>query len=116
MLTFNATEEKNTCFKFIGANSQPTQTRLISDNVCLISSNIFAEGGDDSCSFYSGPSDATIMAFGESYESAGTIAYEGGSESCGSIAYSGGSESCGSIASSFSSSSSSFSGGCSYCC
>ena len=116
MLTFNATEEKSTCFKFIGADSQPTQTRLISDNVCLISSTIFANTGEDCCSFYAGPSDSTIMAFGVSSESTGTVAYEGGSESCGSIAYSGGSESCGSIASSFSSSSSSFSGGCSYCC
>ena len=73
-----------------------------------------SDGGLDTCSFYEGPSDSTIFAFGESYESTGNIAYSG-SESCGSIAYSGGGESCGSIASS-SSSSSSFSGGCSYSC
>ena len=83
MLTFKSSEEThNTCFKFIGADSAPKTTHLISNNTSLIAptSN---EGGTDICSFYSGPSDATIMAFGES---CGSIAYEGAGESCGSIA------------------------------
>ena len=110
MLTFKSSEEThNTCFKFIGADSAPKTTHLISNNTSLIAptSN---EGCADTCSFYSGPSDATIMAFGES---CGSIAYEGAGESCGAIAYSGGGESCGSIASSSVSvsSGSSFSGG-----
>lgn len=87
--------------------------RLISGNTSLISSTL-SNGGMDTCSFYSGPSDAAIVVFGQSAESCGSIAYSG-AESCGSIAYSGGAESCGSIASS--SCSSSFSGGgCSYSC
>lgn len=112
-LTFAGSEERqNTCFKFIGANSNPNGgVQLISKNTSLIFSS--TEGCEDTCSFYSGPSEATIMAFGENYESCGSIAYSG-SESCGSIAYSGAGESCGSIASA--SSSSSFSGGCSYSC
>ena len=69
----------------------------------------------DTCSFYFGPSDSTILAFGESSETCGSIAYTG-SESCGSIAYSGGGESSGSVACSSASSGSSFSGGCSYSC
>ena len=96
MLTLKSSEEThNTCFKFIGADATPKTTHLISNNTSLIAptSN---EGGADTCSFYSGPSDATIMAFGES---CGSIAYEGAGESCGSVAYSGGGESCGSIAS-----------------
>lgn len=114
-LTLAGSEEKqNTCFKFIGANtSEAKTTHLISNNTSLISATL-ANGGMDTCSFYSGPSDATIVAFGESYESCGSIAYSG-SESCGSIAYSGGGESCGSIASSSSGSCSS-GGGCSYSC
>lgn len=125
MLTFCGSEEKNSCFKFIGANNNQTSTNLISDNTSLISncssliSSSLSEGCTDTCSFYAGPSDAAIVAFGESYESCGSIAF-GGTESCGSIAYSGGSESCGSIASSFSggysSGGSSFGGGCSYSC
>ena len=115
-----ATSEDNSCFKFIG--STPTQNNsggLISNNISLISTQASLLSTDDcgldTCSFYDGPSDSTIMAFGES-ESCGSIAYDG-SESCGTIAYSGGSESCGSIASSVSSSSSSFSsGGCCYSC
>ena len=114
-LTFTGSDEKNSCFKFIGSNNTQSvglissNTSLISNNTSLISESL--DGGLDSCSFYSGPSDSVIMAFGESAESCGSIAYSG-AESCGSIAYSGGAESCGSIASS----SSSFSGGCSYCC
>ena len=118
-LTLTNSEENNSCFKFIGANSTQStglissSTSLISNNTSLISASV--DGGLDTCSFYSGPSDATILAFGESAESAGSIAYSG-AESCGSIAYSGGAESCGSIASSSSSSSSFSGGGCSYCC
>ena len=116
-LTFTSSEEKNSCFKFIGTNSHQS-VGLISSNTSLISNNtslISATADDclDTCSFYSGPSDSTIIAFGESAESCGSIAYTGSAESCGSIAYSGGTESCGSIASSSSSFSS---GGCSYCC
>ncbi len=118
MLTLNSTEEKNTCFMFIGSDSAPKTTHLISNNTSLISTTP-ANGGVDTCSFYSGPSDAAIVAFGETCETSGSIAYSG-TESCGSIAYTGGGESCGSIASSsvsFSSGSSSFSGGgCSYSC
>ena len=121
MLTFKSSEDnQSTCFKFIGADTQPKTTHLISNNInlistntCLISASCGAGEGLDTCSFYSGPSDATIVAFGES---CGSIAYAGG-ESCGSIAYSGGGESCGSVASSFSGGGSSFSGGgCSYSC
>ena len=124
MLTFCGSEE-NTCFKFIGSNNnQNSSTNLLSDNTSLISNttsliSCSETSCADTCSFYAGPSDLTIMAFGESYESCGSIAL-GGTESCGSIAYSGSSESCGSIASSFSSSSSfsscSTSSGCSYSC
>lgn len=111
MLTFKSSEEThNTCFKFIGADSAPKTTHLISNNTSLIAPSM-NEGGVDSCSFYSGPSDATIMAFGES---CGSIAYEGTGESCGSIAYSGSGESCGSIASASVSSGCSFSGGGSF--
>lgn len=119
-LTFTGTEENNSCFKFIGMGSTQSaglissNTSLISNNTSLISAS--ADGGLDTCSFYSGPSDAAIVAFGESAESCGSIAFAGGAESCGSIAYSGGAESCGSIASSSSSSSSFSSGGCSYSC
>ena len=120
MLTLKSSEEShNTCFKFIGADNTPKTTHLISNNTSLIAPT--TGDGADTCSFYSGPSDATIMAFGQSLETAGSIAYSG--ETAGSIAYSGGSETAGSIASSFSgggsfsSGSSSFSGGgCSYSC
>lgn len=117
-LTFTGSEE-NSCFKFIGSkttqNSEggliSSNTSLISNNVSLISSTL--AGCEDTCSFYSGPSDAAIVAFGESGETCGSIAYSGG-ETCGSIAYSGAGETCGSVASS--SSGSSFGGGCSYSC
>lgn len=119
MLTVQSKEDShNTCFKFIGADSTPKTTHLISNNTSLIASTVGE--GTDTCSFYSGPSDATIVAFGQSIETAGSIAYNGG-ETAGSIAYSGG-ETAGSIASSFSSGASfsggsSFSGGgCSYSC
>ena len=118
MLTFTASEEQhNTCFKFIGADTKSTPVRLISDNISLIAPTVSDNGGVDTCSFYSGPSDATIAVFGESYETTGSIAFLGG-ETSGSIAYSGAGESCGSIASTTSSFSSggSFGGGCSYSC
>ena len=101
-------------FSLLGTvKPQHESTHLISDNVSLISSTL-SDGGMDTCSFYSGPSDAAIMAFGEAGESCGSIAYSG-SESCGSIAFSGGGESCGSVASS--SCGGGFSGGgCSYSC
>ena len=119
-LTFTASEEKSNCFKFIGSSDKSQNAGLISADTSLISNNttlIFDsnESGLDRCSFYSGPSDAAIVAFGESGETCGSIAYNSG-ETCGSIAYSGSGETCGSVASSTSSSSSSFSGGCSYCC
>lgn len=115
MLTFTGSEE-NTCFKFIGANNTNSSNgiRLISNNISLISPSNNTSNGGDYCSFYSGPSDSTILSFGQSQESCGSIAYNG-SESCGSIAYSGGGESCGSVATSVSSGSS-MSGGCSYSC
>lgn len=117
-LTFTGSEE-NSCFKFIGSNTTQNKegglisstTSLISNNVSLISSTL--AGCEDTCSFYSGPSDAVIVAFGESGETCGSIAYSSG-ETCGTVACSGGGESCGSVASS--SSGSSFSGGCSYSC
>ena len=121
MLTLNSTEEKqNTCFMFIGADSAPQTTHLISNNTSLISASPVGDG-TDTCSFYSGPSDAAIMAFGESCETSGSLAYSG-VESCGTIAYSGGAESCGSIASasvstgSVSSGGGFSGGGCSYSC
>jgi len=104
-------EDNSSCAKLLGLTGNRHEGGLISDNTNLISSTL-SNGGMDTCSFYSGPSDATIMAFGESAEACGSIAYSG-SESCGSIAFAGG-ESCGSVASS---SCGSFSGGgCSYSC
>ncbi len=117
MLTVQSKEDSH-CFKFIGSDATQKTTHLISNNTSLIAPTV-GEGAD-TCTFYSGPSDATIVAFGESMETAGSIAYSGG-ETAGAIAYSGG-ETAGSIASSFSSgasfsSGSSFSGGgCSYSC
>ena len=96
MLTIKSSEEKSTCFKFIGADSTPKTTHLISDNISLIAPSV-SEGGSDTCSFYSGPSDAAIVAFGQSCETAGSIAYSE-CETSGSIAYSG-CETSGSIAS-----------------
>ena len=103
-LTFTASDEnQNSCFKFIGSNNGVSNSvSLITGesigSVSLISPSVSSEGGLDTCSFYSGPSDSTIMAFGESFETAGSVAYFGG-ESTGSIAYSGAGESCGSVAS-----------------
>ena len=118
-LTFAGSDDKKSCFKFIGANTEAkSNVRLISSNVSLISdnTNILSSNSElDTCSFYYGPSNAAIGDFCEDSETCGTVAYSG-TESCGSIAYSGGSESCGSIASSSASSGSSFSDGCSYSC
>ena len=100
----------------LGITTQAHQGGLITNNTNLITantsliSNILSEGGMDTCSFYNGPSDAAIFAFGQQSESCGSIAYSESGESCGSIAYAGGSESCGSIASS------SVSCACSYSC
>lgn len=118
-LTFTLSDEnQNSCFKFIGANttSSNNTTNLITNNTSLIYSASASDCGEDTCSFYSGPSDSTIIAFGESYESCGSIAYD--TTSAGFDGYSGSGESCGSIASSGDfSSGSSFSGSsCSYCC
>lgn len=103
-------ETKSSCFKFIGSNTQTEQGGLISSTTSLIS-NTSSDNCLDTCSFYTGPSDSDIMAFGESYETVGSVAYGDGSSSGGSYSSSG--ETCGSVASSIStSSSSSFSSCC----
>lgn len=111
MLTVTTNEESN-CAKLLGlTGSAKSEGGLICSTTSLLET---AEGeGYDTCSFYSGPSDATIFAFGESGESCGSVAYSD-SESCGSIAFSGSGESCGSIASS--GGSVSCGGGCNYAC
>lgn len=111
MLTVTTNEESG-CLKLLGlTGNNKSEGGLISSTTSLLAT---PEGeGCDTCSFYSGPSDATIFAFGESGESCGSIASSG--ESCGSIAFSGGGESCGSIASS-GGGSVSCGGGCSYSC
>lgn len=110
-VTTNKEESKN-CAQLLGLTTQKSEGGLISNTVSLLAT---PEGeGFDNCSFYSGPSDATIFAFGESGESCGSIAFSNGGESCGSIAFSGGGESCGSIASS--GGSFSCGGGCNYSC
>lgn len=121
MLAFTNSEEKQSqCFHLLGtAKQQKPSVHLISDNTSLISTNtsILSAPCEDSCSFYSGPSDATILSFAEQAESCGAIAYSG-SESCGSIAFSGGGFGGGAVASSCSSGGGGgFSGGgCSYSC
>ena len=115
MLTFHSEEKNSSAIALLGTASANHSVRLISDSVSIISdvSNGLLNSSDcglDSCSFYNGPSDSTIMSFGQQSESCGSIAYSGSSESCGSIAYSGSSESCGSIASS------SCGSACSYSC
>ena len=120
MLTFTNSEERQSqCFHLLGtAKTTKSSTHLISDNTNLISNvpSLLAGGGEDTCSFYSGPSDATIMAFGEQSESCGSIAYSGESESCGSIAYSGGASAGVSVSTSSAGGCSSSGGGCSYSC
>ena len=106
------TEESlsNKTFHLLGTVKPASTIHLITDNTSLIAPASY-DGGMDTCSFYFGPSDSTIYAFGENSESTGSVAYSG-SESCGSVAYSGGGESCGSVASSVSTSSCA----CSYSC
>ena len=113
MLTITNDDNQSKCFKFIGMESSPKTTHLLANNTSLLSPSVECS---DTCSFYSGPSDATIISFGESCESSGAIAYSGNVESCGSIAFAGGGESCGSIASVSSGVSSFSGGGCSYSC
>ena len=107
------TSEESGCAKLLGLTGNPkSEGGLICHTTSLLES---ADGeGYDECSFYSGPSDATIFAFGESGESCGSIAYSD-SESCGSIAFASGGESCGSIASS-AGGGFSCGGGCDYAC
>ena len=106
-------DESSSCAKLLGlTGKQESEGGLISQTVSLLAP-VITDGGLDTCSFYSGPSDAAIVAFGESNEECGSLAYSYDGESCGSIAYSAGGESCGSIASSGGSLSS---GGCSYSC
>ena len=107
MLTLNGNKNGHTTsFLFIN-NEQKSCTNLICKSTSLITSCL-ANDGLDTCSFYSGPSDSTILGFAESFAGS-EIAYDGG-ESCGSIAFSGASygstgsasggscESCGTIA------------------
>ena len=111
MLTVT-TNEESSCAKLLGLTGAKSEGGLICSTTSLLAT---PDGeGYDTCSFYSGPSDSTIFAFGESGETSGSIAYES-SESCGSIAFAGGGESCGSIASS-SGGSFSCGGGCNYAC
>jgi hypothetical protein len=113
MLTITSTNDESTsCAKLLGLTTQKSEGGLICNTVSLLAPTN-DDGGFDTCSFLSPASDADIVAFCESSESCGSIAYSG-SESCGSIAYSS-SESCGSIASS-GGSSFSCGGGCSYSC
>ncbi len=107
------TSEDSSCAKLLGlTGGSKSEGGLI----CSTTSLLATPDGDgyDTCSFYSGPSDSTIFAFGESAEACGSIAFTDSAESCGSIAFVGGSESCGSIASS--GGSFSCGGGCNYAC
>ena len=112
MLTVTPKNEESGCAKLLGLTGNKSEGGLISNTTSLLAT---PEGeGYDECSFYSGPSDATIFAFGESGESCGSVAYSGADESCGSIAFGESGESCGSIASS---GGGGFSGGgCDYAC
>ena len=115
LAAYCSTNNESSCAKLLGTATPQHEGGLISNNTSLISANP-AGGGLDSCSFYSGPTDATIFAFGESGEACGSIAYSSSGETAGSIAYSGG-ETAGSIAYSAGSSCGGFSGGCcSYSC
>ena len=119
MLTFtNSEDRQNQCFHLLGtAKPAHHTTHLITNNTMLISNNtsLLSSPSEDCCSFYSGPSDATILSFGEQAESCGSIAYDG-SESCGSVAYSGGSDCAAGASVSTASSGGSSGGGCSYSC
>ena len=105
-------EDSSNCIKLLGTDAPKSEGGLISHNTSLISAS--EDGGFDSCSFYSGPSDADIVAFCESGEFNNCVAFSQDGETCGSIAFSSSGETCGSIASS---SGGGFSGGgCSYTC
>ena len=112
LASYCKSEDNSNCARLLGTVTQSHEGGLISDNTNLISANssllseTLANGGMDLCSFYSGPSEDAIFAFGEAN---GYSDYSGNGETCGSIASSYGGETCGSIASSVSS----FSGGCS---
>lgn len=108
------TKEDSGCAKLLGlTSSTKSEGGLISNTTSLLAT---PEGeGYDTCSFYSGPSDSTIFAFGESNESCGSVAFVGDGEPCGSIAFAGSGESCGSIAS-VGGGSVSCGGGCNYAC
>lgn len=112
MLTFAGTEDRqSSSLIFVSGATRNGSVSLISDSSSLLGGSLLSSNSfEDTCSFYSGPSDATILAFGESAESCGSVAYD--SAAGISIAYSGSAESCGSIASSSFSSS----GCCSYTC
>ncbi len=119
MLTFTNSEDRQSqCFHLLGtAKPANSTTHLITNNTSLISrsTSLLSQDCEDSCSFYSGPTDAAILSFAEQAESCGSIAYEG-SESCGSIAYSGGADISSSTSAGFSSGGCSSGGGCSYSC
>ena len=107
------TNEESGCAKLLGLTGN---TKSEGGLICNTTSLLATPDGEgyDSCSFYFGPSDATIFSFGESSESSGSISYSD-SESCGSIAFTSSGESCGSIASS-GGGSISCGGGCNYAC
>ena len=75
----NKNDETTKCASLLGTVTPQHQESggLISENTSLLAPDV---SGDctDTCSFYSGPSDATIMAFGESCKTNGSIAYYGG--------------------------------------
>ena len=117
LASYCKTDDSPKCAKLLGTVTQSHEDIFISgnSNTSLLSAAL-ANGGMDSCSFYSGPSDDDIYTFCEANgyfdyagETCGSVASSYGSETCGSIAFSYGSETCGSIASS----AGSFSGGCS---
>ena len=115
MLTVTPSNDESTsCAKLLGLTAPKSDEGGLICNTTSLLAPVDGESGLDTCSFISPASDADIMAFCESSESCGSIAYSD-SESCGSIAFSGGSESCGSIASS-GGGSVSCGGGCSYSC
>ena len=112
MLTVT-TNEDSKCAKLLGlTGNSKSEGGLICNTTSLL---VTPEGeGYDTCSFYFGPSDSTIFAFGESGETCGSVAFSTSGESCGSIAFSTSGESCGSIAST--GGSFSCGGGCNYAC
>ena len=86
MLTVTTNEESG-CAKLLGlTGNNKSEGGLIFNTTSLLAT---PEGeGFDSCSFYFGPSDSTIFAFGESGEACGSVAFSTSGESCGSIAFS----------------------------